>query len=385
MDGPPRIVAFYIPSFERGGVERLVINLSRELVSRDIEVDVLVRETDPPIEQLDERVSMIHLDSARALDRLVHSLFPPHVSNAILSLPAYVRYLRERSPDLVISMQTSPFAVLGVELSQVDTTLVIRESNTPSAATSDSDHVIGRFASIAKRLSYPRADSVIAVSQDAADDIAQHIGVDVEDISAIYNPTYNDRVIDRSKEPVEHPWFDEEVSVITSVGRFSDQKDFATLLRAFAQVHSDDGREVRLVLVGDGANMNQLETFAAELGIEERVAFVGYQQNPYPYMAKADIFVLSSFYEGLPNVLIEAIGVGTPVISTDCPSGPREILLDGAGGTLVPIGDTDAMANAIRQYLDDPDVAAEKLELAREHLSRFTPERAADEYLSLIE
>lgn len=376
-------VAFYIPSFERGGVERLVINLSRELVSQGHNVDLLVRETDPPIQQLEDAVSVVRLESLDSIDGLVHRALTPHVSNAVLSLPSYVGYLRKCCPDLLVSMQTSPFAVLGAILAHTETAVAVRESNTPSAATSNSAHVVGRLAPLAKRLTYPRADHVLAVSRDAADDIAEYIGMPHDEITVIYNPTYNDTIVDSARESVEHPWFDDDVPIVTSVGRFSDQKDFETLLRAFAHVRKL--REVRLVLVGDGTNRDRLETLATALGIKGNVAFVGYQKNPYKFMAGADLFVLSSYYEGLPNVLIEALGVGTPAIATDCPSGPREILLDGDGGDLVPVGDVDAMANAIKLYLDNPTYARNRLDTARGELDRFTPKRAAQKYLHLAD
>lgn len=376
-------IAFYIPSFERGGVERLVINLSREFVSRGVNVDVLVRETDSPIHQLDDVVSIVRLESLGTLDRLVHRVLPPHVSNAMLSLPSYVRYLRRCRPDLLVSMQASPFAVFGATLAQTGTTVAVRESNTPSAATSDPEHTVGRFAPLVKSFTYPRADHVVAVSQDAARDIAEHVGVPHDEVTVIYNPTYNETIVERSREPIEHPWFEEDVPIVTSVGRFSDQKDFETLIQAFTQIRAK--RQVRLVLVGDGTNRERLEALVDDLGVKESVAFVGYQQNPYKYIAGADLFVLSSFYEGLPNVLIEALGVGTPAIATNCPSGPREILLDGAGGDLVPVGDVDAMADAIEQYLDDPARAQDALSIARDSLDRFTPEHAADAYLQLLD
>lgn len=384
VDENQRVITFYIPSFERGGVERLIINLTKELLSRDIVVNVLVRETDSTINQLDDRVNVERLESLAGVSSFVHGILPPHVANAILSLPAYVTYLRQTAPDLLISMQTSPFAVLGATIAGRGTTVAIRESNTPSVATRDSEHTIGRLALLAKRLTYPQADHVIAVSEDAATDITDSIGIPCEDVSVIYNPTYSPEIEAKADEPIDHPWFsDEDVPILVSVGRFSDQKDFETLLRAFAMVK--DERPVRLVLVGDGKNKQRLEQLTSGLGLENNVEFVGYQSNPYKFMAKADLFVLSSRYEGLPNVLIEAIGVGTPVIATDCPSGPREILLDGEAGTLVPVGHEQALAEAIVEALENPKETAEKLSTARENLDRFTPERAAAEYLSLLD
>lgn len=374
-------IAIYIPSFGRGGVERFVLNLSAHLVKRDVAVDVLTFETSSKIDQLADGVRCLSLDRSSFL-ATVGSRFPAHVRNAIASFPAYVRYLRWTDPSLLVSTQTSPFAVLGARLARTSATVAVRESNTPSVATRDPSHRTGEISPLAKRIVYPRADAVVAVSNDAADDIAQWLGLDRESVTTIYNPTYTFDLLDRAKEPVDHPWLaDESVPVITSVGRFSDQKDFETLVRAFALVLEQ--RSVRLLLVGDGDNKENLESLCSELGISDSVDFVGYKSNPHKYVSRADVFVLSSRYEGLPNALVEAVGVGTPSIATDCPSGPREVLLDGDGGLLVPVGDTDAMATAIHTYLDDPETATRHLATAGDALNRFSPERAADAYLQL--
>jgi len=371
----------YIPSFGRGGIERFVLNAAEELVSRDIQTDLLLRTTSPMLESLPEEVRIIRMQSGDRIEPVVGALVTSHVTNAAVSLWDYVQYLRHESPTLLLSLQTNPFALLGARLAQTDATVVIRESNTPSVAVEDPQHLAGKLAPLAKRFTYTRADHIVSVSADAGSDIAQMLDIDPERVVTIYNPTYTDRLTNLAEESISHSWFKDDRPIILSAGRFSDQKDFETLIRAFAQVV--DNQDARLVLLGDGANRTELESLVTQLGIEEQVDFLGFKNNPYKYMRQADLFVLSSHYEGLPNVLIEALGVGTPVVATDCPSGPREILLDGRGGELVPVGDVSEMANAITSTLTNPDTAANKLETARAHLNRFTPEKAVDEYLSL--
>lgn len=380
-DGSDPHVAMYIPSFGRGGIERFVLNISEELTDRGIRTDVLVRTTSPLLDDLPSDVRLVEMTTRQAIDSLVHHVITPHIANGILSLPDYVWYLRRADPTLVISLQVNPFAYLGTRLAGSDTTLVVRESNTPSVATEDTDHRLGKLAPFAKRLTYPRADHVVSVSADAGDDIAEMLDLARDRITTIYNPTYTDRLERLAEADIDHQWFEEDVPVVCSVGRFSDQKDFETLVRAMARVR--DEVDARMLLVGDGRNREAIESLVADLGIADHVDFTGYRTNPYPYMAGADVFVLSSYYEGLPNVLIEAIGVGTPAIATDCPSGPREILCDGDAGTLVPAEDVDAMVAAIRQYLEYPERAQSDLEIARDGLDRFTPEAATDQYLSL--
>lgn len=376
-------VAFFLPSFERGGVERFVINISPPLVDAGIDADVLVVNRSSLVDQLPEEVRLVDISSSRFLTSLVDRLFPGHVAAGIGSLPGYIRYLRRARPDLVVSMQVSPFAVFGARIAQTDATIVVRESNTPSAATGSPDHGTGRFAPLAKQLSYPRADRVVSVSKDAGEDITSWLGLSESQVRAVYNPTYSERVVETATASIDHPWFEADQPLLVSVGRFSDQKDFETLLEAVARIREEI--PVRLVLVGDGDNRSKLERLTRDLGIQESVSFVGYQQNPYPYIAGADLFVFSSHYEGLPNSLIEAIAVGTPAVATDSPSGPREILLNGEGGYLVEMQDAEAMASAIEEALTNPEDAEERVERAQDALDRFAPQRAATEYLELAE
>lgn len=378
----PRI-AFYIPSFERGGIERTVINVVPELLDRGVAVDVLVRTTDPPIEQVDDRARVVRLTSLSRTFPLLARLLPLQVAKAAASFPAYVRYLSRTRPDLVISLQINPVGVLGARLAPGDRRVVVRESNTPSAATETASHPVSRLAPLLKRLVYPLADEIVAISEAAGRDIVEFVGVPADRVTTIYNPTYTDAVLEGALEPVEHPWFDQDVPVVTSVGRFAVQKDFETIVRAFALLR--ETHRARLVLVGDGDRRASLESLAADLGVQADVAFVGYQDNPYPYVARSDVFVHSSHYEGLGNVIIEALALGTPVVATDCPNGPREILVDGDGGKLVPVGDAQAMRDALAATLDDPGRSRRELAAAWDGLDRFTPGAVAERYLGLLE
>jgi len=381
MSEHPRI-AFYIPSFERGGVERLIINISDKLIERGASVDVLVYRYGSFIEQLPEGVDVRDISTRESIDRIGKALFPIQIASGIMSIPGYVSYLRAYNPDLLISLQVSPFALVGVALSRTDPMIVIRESNTPSVATATSDILLGKLSPYAKRFTYARADRVVTVSEGAKEDVIDWLGLDPDQVITVYNPTNNDRIKSLAEEPIDHPWYGGNDPVVTSVGRFYNQKDFETLLKAFAIVR--EHVSARLVIVGDGANRSRLENLTREINLDDVVDFVGYQDNPYKYMAGADLFVLSSNYEGLPNALIEALCVGTPAVATDCPSGPAEILLDGTGGWLVPVGAQQEMADAIVEALKKPDLSESKLETAREGLDRFTPERAARCYLNLL-
>jgi glycosyltransferase involved in cell wall biosynthesis len=212
-----------------------------------------------------------------------------------------------------------------------------------------------RHLAAAMRRTYERADAITAVSNGVADDIARSIGISRAAITTLYNPTLTPDFAAKVSQPVAHPWFvDGAPPVLLAVGRTTFQKDFSTLLRAFARVRRD--RPVRLAIIGESnaKQTTRLRELAAELGVDEDFALLGYHPNPLPYMARAAAFVLSSRYEGFPNVLLEALACGTPVVSTDCPSGPFEILDGGAYGALVPVADDAALAAAITATLADP-------------------------------
>jgi glycosyltransferase involved in cell wall biosynthesis len=199
---------------------------------------------------------------------------------------------------------------------------------------------------------YPWAESIVPVSQGVAEDLAR-IGLSLERVQVIYNPVVTPELFEKAQEPVEHPWFSPgQPPVILGVGRLEQQKNFSTLIRAFAQVHQQ--HSARLIILGEGSERSYLESLIKELGLTENVALPGFVANPYAYMARAAMFVLSSAWEGLPTVLIEAMAVETPVVSTDCDSGPAEILKNGKYGKLVGVGDIKGLAEAMISTLTEP-------------------------------
>lgn len=236
----------------------------------------------------------------------------------------------------------------------------------------------GRIMLFLYRRFYAGADAVIAVSREAASDLTERLRLSPGQVRMIYNPVITPALFEQAKEAVEHPWFAPgQPPVVLSAGRLCEQKDFPTLLRAFAQVRAHT--RSRLVILGEGPERLSLERMASDLGLRASVLLPGFVANPYAYMARAATYVLSSKWEGLPTVLIEALACGAPVVSTDCPSGPREILQDGKYGRLVPVGDADALAQAIEANLYDG-----KGNAPPENWSAFHTEQAAAEYEKVL-
>jgi glycosyltransferase involved in cell wall biosynthesis len=200
---------------------------------------------------------------------------------------------------------------------------------------------------------YPRVDQIVAVSEGVAEDTAAIARIPRGRISVIRNPVITPELTILAAGPCPHPWLEDGgPPVILGAGRLERQKDFPTLLRAFARLRRE--RPCRLVILGDGGGREALTALAAALGVSDDLQLPGFQANPFCWMSRASLFVLSSAWEGSPNVLTEAMALGTPVVATDCPSGPREVLAGGRFGPLVPVGDAEALAEAMAQTLDKP-------------------------------
>jgi glycosyltransferase involved in cell wall biosynthesis len=226
---------------------------------------------------------------------------------------------------------------------------------------------------------YPWADAIIAVSDGVADDVARVTSLPRESITTIHNPVVTPELQEKMRAPLDHPWFAPgNPPVLLAVGRLVDQKDFPTLLKAFARVRAV--RKARLIILGEGKERPELEALTGKLGVASDVDLPGFVLNPFPYMIRASALVLSSAWEGLPGVLIEAMACGCPVVSTDCPSGPAEILNGGAYGPLVPVGDDAALAKAILSVLEAPPDS----ERLRAQAALFSVDRATDQYLQVL-
>jgi glycosyltransferase involved in cell wall biosynthesis len=357
-------IAIFMGSFGGGGIERITAHLAHGLVKLDIKVDLILNRNDST-----------HLWRMPSNIRII-DLKQPRLS---MSLPALVRYLRQERPTALLAADhyLNEIALLGKYFAGVQTRVIVAEHNQLSKTTQSTGKLKARIAPIFARFLYPWADEIVAVSYGVAKDLAHTASLPLERIKTIYNPVITAELLISAQEPVEHAWFNSDVPVILGVGKLEAQKDFPNLIRAFAKVKQV--KQTRLVILGWGPDRPQLEVLIQELGLQDDVDLPGYVQNPYAYMARSSVFVLSSAWEGLPTVLIEAMALGIPIVSTDCKSGPSEILANGKYGYLTPVADSDALAEAILQVLaGNPKV------VDAGWLDQFSLEAATQKYLQVL-
>jgi glycosyltransferase involved in cell wall biosynthesis len=359
-------IAFFLPTLTGGGAERVTVNLAGGMAERGLRVDLVVAAAEGAFrDQLPPAVRLVDLHSSRVLR----------------SLAPLTRYLRRERPRVLISSMShaNVVALWAGRLARGTTPVMVTVHNTMSQSTPQQGRLAGGVWPHLLRTFYPWATCVIAVSRGAADDLAQTTGLPRDRVEVVYNPVITPAILDTASRVPDHPWFASgEPPVILSAGRLTRQKDFANLIRAFAEVRR--WRTARLMIIGEGEERARLEALATELGVKDHVSLPGFRSDAAAYMAHSALFVLSSAWEGLPTVLIEALAAGARVVSTDCPSGPREILQGGRLGALVPVADGPALAQAMLDALDHPGDAA-----PADSLAPFTMDAAVDHYLRLIE
>jgi glycosyltransferase involved in cell wall biosynthesis len=330
-------VAVYLPSLAGGGAERTFLTLAEGLAHRGWCVDLVVADpTGPLLPQVSPDVRLVGLGA----------------SNVTASVLPLMRYLRRRRPDAVLTALTHAnlTAIVAAAMSGVRTRLVVTEHLHLSTLLAGPATRRERLFPALMRMLYPRAAEVVAVSEGVADDLAKRALLPRSSIRVEKNPIRIEELRKLGAASPRHAWFDEgEPPVVLGVGRLTRQKDFGTLMRAFRKVR--DARNVRLMLLGEGEDRATLEQLIVELDLAEDVQIMGFVPNPYVYFDSAHLFVLSSLWEGLPTVLLEAMVFGLPIVSTDCDSGPDEILDGGRLGALVPVGDSEALARAIADAL----------------------------------
>lgn len=359
-------ILIVLPFFADGGMERVVINLAKGLLSHKLEVSFILfrKGYGSLIEEIPKEVKVLEFNT----------------KNLVLLLFKTVRYLGKEKPLAVLALSTrvNIICIFAKFLSATRTKLIV-STHITLKKVANTTKIKAILRSVIYRI-YNFADYVHVVSKGIASDL-ESLGVKKEKIKVIYNPIISPEIEDRSEEPVTHAWFQKKAGgtpVILGVGRLVPQKSFQTLLKAFALVRKE--KNARLAILGEGEGKNMLENLAKELGVEKDFVLLGFSNNPYSYIKHADLFVLSSAWEGFGNVLAEALAFGVPVVSTDSPHGPAEILEQGKFGKLVSVGDEKALAVAILLTLQSPLPT----EVLKKSAERFTISKITQQYMDLM-
>jgi glycosyltransferase involved in cell wall biosynthesis len=362
----PRL-AIFVPFFHNGGVERMMVNLSRGIAATSaVNVDLLVCDRQSTfLDELPPNTRVIEIGSRNNRD-------------IVDFLADYLQ--RERPEALLSAKDECNILVARVKRRANDNSRwFIRAVVNVSQQLGHRSWLKKFWAFRQMRRVYRQADGIIAVSNGVAHDIERITGVSRERIHVAPNPVILPELAQKAAELVDHPWLiDKSLPVVIGGGRLGRQKNFALLIRAFALANRQ--RPARLIILGEGRQRQRLLKLAADLGIAEHVSLPGFNANPYALLARADLFVLSSRWEGSPNILTEAMALGTAVVATDCPSGPRELLDNGRLAPLVPMDDAEAMAAAIVDMLAHP-TPPQQLAAA---VSRYTIANSSRTYLDAM-
>ncbi len=361
-----------------GGICVVVTKLLQELAARNFELDLVVQsdEATKLFPDLPPQIRVINLNTP----------FQVRFKSAIKIIPPLLKYLRTEKPDVLICHLTlvNYLTVIARFLARVPTCLVLVEHFPFLELQKDRDvtkshHLMKAPLQTVQRWLYLQADAIVAVSEGVAKSFKAGLNLKPGSVQVIYNPVVDTTLRQKAQSPLQHPWFAEhQPPVILAVGRLLPPKDFDTLIQAFAKLR--EKRPLRLLILGEGHLRSELESLITNLGISADVSLPGYTNNPYAYMAQASVLVLSSHFEGLPTVIIEALACNCQVVATNCPYGPQEILADGKFGRLVPVGDVAALAKAIELALDQP-INVEKLQHRSENFSVVS---SVDSYLKLF-
>lgn len=361
-----RRIAFFLPNLAGGGAERVCVNLASGFLTRGLDIDfVLARASGPLVADLPPEANIVDLKAARTL----------------AALPGLARYLRQQSPEAVIAAPdvANLVAAWAKLLARSDTLVLGSNQNNIIHSSRNNPKIQEKAYPFLLRLFAPAFHGLVTVSKGNSEAIDRKVHFPRQKVHLIYNPAARSEIGVLSRVPLDHPWFAiGQAPVILAVGRLERQKDYPTLLRAFAILRQV--RQARLVILGVGSQRNAILNLGTNLGILEHLDVLPFDLNPFRYMARSTVFVLSSAWEGFGNVLVEALACGTQVVSTDCPSGPAEILENGKYGRLVPVGDAAGLAAAIDDAIDRPIPA----ELLKSRAKDFSIESAAKSYLRVL-
>lgn len=370
MNTPNRI-AVLIAGSKSGGDTIVVLKLIEGLIAKGMTIDlVLASAKKIPLETIPSTVRVIDLQTP----------ITTRTATAVQLIPPLARYLKREKPSVLISnlILTNAIAVLAKLLAFVPVKLILVEHVGLSNNRHRTDEPRSKWIEFLMRSLYPFAQTTIGVSHCLSDYLRSQLNL--KNVTAIYNAVVDNSLLQKAEAPIDHPWLQPgQPPVFLSAGRFAAQKDFPTLIRAFEIVRKQ--MPARLIILGEGSLHSELEALIQDLNLKEDVALPGYDANPYRYMSRASAFVLSSRWEALPTVLIEAMACGCQLVGTNCPYGVEEILAGGSYGYLVPPEDPIALAEAMKQAIAAP-ISPAKLQ---SRAAEFSVDRATSQYLALMQ
>ena len=325
-------IAFYLPDLQLGGAERMIVNLANNFSSRHFDVDLVVN-----------RFKGHYCDDVSPLVNIVEL----KVSNSRYAIIGLIKYIKNNKPDRLLStlFHANIVSILACLFTHSRSICFIRQENVTKEILKNNT-LAGKLYYLLTKLLYPLAQGFIGISKGVVDDFVNRGIVSKNRAFIVHNPAITNDIKFLMKEPLNHPWLNEGYYTFINVGRFNVAKNQDMLIRSFKHVNREVSN-TRLILVGDGELRGELINLTNNLGLNNCIDFVGRKKNPYSWMYNADCFTFSSNWEGFGNVLVEALYCCGNVISTDCPSGPSEILDNGKYGILVPVGDEQKLAEAM--------------------------------------
>jgi glycosyltransferase involved in cell wall biosynthesis len=369
-------VLFFISSLEGGGAERVMVTLLSNIEGSRIEpvLVLLYPATESPYrEYLPEKIKVI------VVERSSDSFFAK-----IRQFTSFLRCVHRESPRILLSMLThnNIMALCAGILLRIRVIVCEHITLGEAIGTGEGKRMLGVPVVPLVNILYGFADRVIAVSEGIKRNLIEEFRIPASRIQVVYNPIDCDAITELSTVPPEHPFFKGREPVVIGAGRLVMQKRFDILIKAFGSVVKE--MDARLIILGEGPERDALQKLVSDCGMEDNVSLAGFQGNPYQFLSRADVFALSSGFEGLPMVILEAMACGAPVISTDCRSGPREILRNGECGLLVPVGDQVALSKGIVTLLRDRALREKFSKAGKERAKDFSAGEVATQYNTMF-
>lgn len=383
-------IAIYVSSLKGGGAERVMLYLAQGMIDQNHSVDILLaRYEGDYIKQAPKSANIIPLKKSIRLHGFLIALWRSSFRSKLLSqfklprflslLPAVNNYINQYNPDILISAlhNCNLSAVVAKSCTNTNLSLIVTEHISLSSFIQSVPERKTKLLPFIKLL-YPHASGIITVSEGVKTDLSAIADIPLDKITTIYNPVVTSVMLEKMGEKASHPWLNNpEYFTLLAAGRLTKQKDYVTLITAVERLKNRI--PLKLIILGEGSERKSLSTLIKNKDLTDTIELYGFCDNPFAFMAQADLFVLSSALEGLSMVLLEALACGCKIVSTDCPHGPSEVLQQGKYGTLVPIKNPKKLALAIE------DIFYEKIQHknGQEYALKFTLEKATQEYLNL--